>query len=516
MKAPRLTNGANGNSGQWNALHDDAQGSATLLAHQQSGFYSLGTNPSNGQTITFTINSTAVVLTGRTGSISAAGDFKIGATIAITLATIMNQLQNPWATNATQIALTLGNQQLLSFLGFALSGTKITAYSLNTTLNSQLSTFNGSTTFTSGSYTVSSQAVFVEPGIFYIGTAQVKFPGGSSPNVTPPGTNPRIDLLTIDTSGTLAWTTGTESASPVAPAYPFGKVPICEITNVVGESAILDNANQSGAQGVISADVRPFNNIQYINDQNQIADGIITAAKLAMAGVIITGDIIMTGSRIAGAGFLLCDGSAASRTTFSALFAAIAPPLGTFTVTIASPAVFTLASHGLAAGDAVYFTTTGALPTGLSANTIYFVISAGLTTNAFEVSAARGGSAINTTGSQSGTHTAVFCPYGLGDGSTTFNVPDLRGNVAVGKNTGTFANLGKTGGEETHQLTQAEMASHTHNVTKSNVANTASGTSIAMGTGPSGTTTEPTSSVGSDTPHNNIQPYNVVNYKIKT
>lgn len=79
--------------------------------------------------------------------------------------------------------------------------------------------------------------------------------------------------------------------------------------------------------------------------------------------------------------------------------------LGTFTVTIASPAVFTLTGHGLNAGDTVQFTTTGALPTGLSVGTTYYVISTGLTANTFEVSATAGGVAINTSGTQSGVHT---------------------------------------------------------------------------------------------------------------
>lgn len=78
---------------------------------------------------------------------------------------------------------------------------------------------------------------------------------------------------------------------------------------------------------------------------------------------------------------------------------------GTVTVTIATPAVFTKLSHGFVAGQALRFTTTGALPTGLVVGTTYYVISAGLTTNDFEVSATVGGSAVNTSGSQSGTHT---------------------------------------------------------------------------------------------------------------
>jgi hypothetical protein len=77
----------------------------------------------------------------------------------------------------------------------------------------------------------------------------------------------------------------------------------------------------------------------------------------------------------------------------------------TITVTIASPAVVSWTAHGLVAGTRIVFSTTGALPTGITAGTGYFVISAGLTANAFEFSTTLGGSAVNTSGSQSGTHT---------------------------------------------------------------------------------------------------------------
>ncbi len=75
-----------------------------------------------------------------------------------------------------------------------------------------------------------------------------------------------------------------------------------------------------------------------------------------------------------------------------------------FTVTIASPGVFTATAHGLALNDTVIFNTDGALPTGLTADTTYYVITAGLTADAFEVSTTQGGSAVNTSGSQSGNH----------------------------------------------------------------------------------------------------------------
>lgn len=78
---------------------------------------------------------------------------------------------------------------------------------------------------------------------------------------------------------------------------------------------------------------------------------------------------------------------------------------GAAAISIASPAVITSPAHGLAAGDKVFLTTTRALPTGIVANTEYFVIAAGLTANAFEISATSGDAAINTSGTQSGTHT---------------------------------------------------------------------------------------------------------------
>jgi len=73
----------------------------------------------------------------------------------------------------------------------------------------------------------------------------------------------------------------------------------------------------------------------------------------------------------------------------------------TVTITIASPGVVTLTAHGYAANQAVIFTTTGALPTGLTAGTVYYVRNP--TANTFEVSATVGGASINTTGTQSGT-----------------------------------------------------------------------------------------------------------------
>ena len=70
--------------------------------------------------------------------------------------------------------------------------------------------------------------------------------------------------------------------------------------------------------------------------------------------------------------------------------------------------------------------------------------------------------------------------YGVGDGTTTFNLPDARGRVTAGKDNmgGTAANrlttagsglagntLGQSGGNQSHALTLGQMPTHSHTVT---------------------------------------------------
>ncbi len=78
------------------------------------------------------------------------------------------------------------------------------------------------------------------------------------------------------------------------------------------------------------------------------------------------------------------------------------------TVTIATPAVVTANGHGLIEGQQFNFSTTGALPTGITAGTTYYVSATGLTVNAFQFSATLGGASVNTSGTQSGVHTLHF------------------------------------------------------------------------------------------------------------
>lgn len=116
---------------------------------------------------------------------------------------------------------------------------------------------------------------------------------------------------------------------------------------------------------------------------------------------------------------------------------------------------------------------------------------------------------------------AIGTHYGAGDGLTTFNVPDLQTRVPVGAGDG-YA-LGDQGGEAEHTLTVDEMPSHKHrwrgNISSSNVVE---GTSYAVALFGSDYSDQfqdadkGGQAAGGDQPHNNMQPYTVVNYIIAT
>ena len=161
--------------------------------------------------------------------------------------------------------------------------------------------------------------------------------------------------------------------------------------------------------------------------------------------------------------------------------------------------------------------------------------------------------------------TAIGTTYGSGDGSTTFNLPNLSGKVVIGVSANHV--LGSTGGEATHTLTSSELPAHVHEVpqhghsnditattpilyhtvtqpefkyNRPNASNTSgSGTSCITSTTTATATrstdlavsnhaaTDCTMSgavtdcaafdsgmIGGDTAHNNLQPYVVVNYII--
>lgn len=132
---------------------------------------------------------------------------------------------------------------------------------------------------------------------------------------------------------------------------------------------------------------------------------------------------------------------------------------------------------------------------------------------------------------------AISTAYGVGNGSTTFNLPDMRGRIPAGKDDmgGTAAarltaagagvdgaTLGAAGGSETHALSETQMPSHTHDLAMKYTTIGGAGSSrnywtrSAVDTLYDGTVTNGASSKGGGQAHNNTQPTLIANYIIKT
>lgn len=142
------------------------------------------------------------------------------------------------------------------------------------------------------------------------------------------------------------------------------------------------------------------------------------------------------------------------------------------------------------------------------------------------------GSAVSRT-TYAGLYAVIGTTYGTGDGSTTFNLPNLKGKVPVGQDTSdtSFDALGETGGEKTHTLVNNELpkidaywqfhgtehGTNVYNLKGSNSIGTRINGKYQAISGASGAYSYADVGIrfGNNGAHNNLQPYLVLNYIIK-
>lgn len=232
----------------------------------------------------------------------------------------------------------------------------------------------------------------------------------------------------------------------------------------------------------------------------------------ASQGAVPAGTLAPTACPIVPAGWIWCDGSAISRTQYPDLFNAITVQF-VGTLTNGSNSV-----TGLPPNQQIYAGQPISGPGIPAATTVASVVSSTSIT-------------ISKNATLSGVQNLVVAPWGVGDGSTTFNVPDSQGRVAMGTQWPTYL-LGFKGGEAAHTLTGAELPPHSHTNPNIGIATSAIGESAGMyhrwgawdigvgdATGSNGTYQQgqgPTGNgPGTSTPHNNLPPYFAANYMIK-
>lgn len=194
-------------------------------------------------------------------------------------------------------------------------------------------------------------------------------------------------------------------------------------------------------------------------------------------------------------GFFAEDGTAYSRVTYSTLFNVLNLSM-VGNMTVGQPQVMGLSNT--ASLQLGWFVSGPGVATGSSILSIDSPSQVTLT--------------LPATGTASGTY--VFGPWGVGDGSTSFNVPDTRRRVSVGAggagSTVLGSQLGAVGGEEAHILTIPEMPAHTHLYSGGFPGATGGSGAIQQFTN-----VVTTSSTGGSGAHNNVQPSYVVTKIIK-
>jgi hypothetical protein len=255
------------------------------------------------------------------------------------------------------------------------------------------------------------------------------------------GSNPRLDLVVINNAGAIAVRAGAAAATPKPGVRSANDVVLAVVyvpaaDTTISSDQIVDLRVFREAAWAALNSAQTFTGAQR-GAYQQLTDGATIAVDLSLANqfyVRLAGNRTLgsptgvvagqqgqidfyqdeTGNRTLALGWMwglaagatltlsttggFCDLGAYSTKYYS---------LGTFTVTLATPGVFTKAGHGYVTGQKCQLSTTGALPTGLAAATTYYVHKIDADTFHLSTSKANavGGTYIATSGAQNGVHT---------------------------------------------------------------------------------------------------------------
>lgn len=435
------------------------------------GDLSIQTNPSNGETFVMTVDGTACTFTAVSSIGSNPGNFLIAGSASATRANLAALINSPATTNANQVAFT--GAQLTAVQKVACTDDLSTTIFIRA-INTSVTSFSAVENF-----------------------------AGLNNTWTQNSTKNRYDLVVVDSSDTLQIRKGTESVSPAVPSPSVGDIPICMVLNRCGMTTVRDYD---------------------VTGQSYITDFYDLSVYTTSFGVP-TGSLVPYGGSAAPSGWLLCDGTAVSRTTYASLFTVISTtygsgdgsttfnlpdlrsriPLGSGTgtkvATFSSRSSNVITVTGLTnannnefqTGQAVLYDTTSGAIGGLTDNTTYYLVRS--TNTSFSL-------ATSVANAIAGT---VITLSSDGSGTQTFTL------------TLTARTRGDTGGEETHGMTISEMPAHSHN---ENRASGGSGTNLSVAGGAPTTTptsygisTDPT---GGSTLHSVMNPFVVTNYIIKS
>lgn len=203
----------------------------------------------------------------------------------------------------------------------------------------------------------------------------------------------------------------------------------------------LEGFSKAGTASIIGGDFMPADGtsatrgIELINSSGVVVQGGLHATYNRQApyhtGIYLSGSTscAIVGNTIRRCNYGIVDTAGKSNAINSNVISCD-PVTGPATVTIATPGVVTMTLHGFLPDQAIVLTSTGALPTGLTSGTTYYVRSV-IDGNSFTVSASAGGAEIATSGSQSGVHTLEARP-----------IVTATAHIATGSTDGTI--LGNT------------------------------------------------------------------------